>query len=140
MAMEFTRLADVPVIEEVKDDDFALIVQDGDVKRAPKSAIGGGTGGMGLDALISYKHIDGDETTTLLTGDYKKIMEKYQNMEPIFAAIHIVRKSQYSNYYHFYIFNNITVYDNGEIFLSEYDGYSGCTIYPDNTVSYYWMD
>lgn len=42
MATEFVRLADVPAIEEIKEEDTVLVVQDGDVKRAPKTAVGGG--------------------------------------------------------------------------------------------------
>lgn len=41
MATEFVRLADVPAVEEIKDSDTVLVVQDGDVKKAPKSAVSG---------------------------------------------------------------------------------------------------
>ena len=39
--MEFTRLADVAVVETATDDDKVLIEQNGEIKRVPKTEVGG---------------------------------------------------------------------------------------------------
>lgn len=40
--MEFTRLAEVEVVETATDDDKVLIEQNGEIKRVPKTEVGGG--------------------------------------------------------------------------------------------------
>ena len=43
--MEFTRLADVEVVETATDVDKVLIEQNGEIKRVPKTEVGGSGGG-----------------------------------------------------------------------------------------------
>lgn len=85
MAIEFTRLADVTAIEEVKDEDTVLVVQDGEVKRAPKTAVGGGGE---WDAVIDLGEDTLDENfcalwdghygnAKFISGDYNAIMNKF---------------------------------------------------------------
>lgn len=46
--MEFMRLADVEVVETATDTDKVLIEQNGEIKRVPKTEVGGGAGGNNL--------------------------------------------------------------------------------------------
>lgn len=46
--MEFTRLADVEVVETANDTDKVLIEQNGEIKRVPKTEVGGSGGGNTL--------------------------------------------------------------------------------------------
>ena len=43
--MEFTRLAEVDIVETANDTDKVLIEQNGKIKRVPKTEVGGGGGG-----------------------------------------------------------------------------------------------
>lgn len=59
--MEFTKLSEVEVVETANDTDKVLIEQNGEIKRVPKTEVGGGGGGGGGNVLI----ITGDlETET----------------------------------------------------------------------------
>lgn len=42
--MEFTKLSEVPVVETATDTDKVLIEQNGEIKRVPKTEVGGGGG------------------------------------------------------------------------------------------------
>lgn len=69
MATEFTRLSDVPMTEGVQTEDTVLVVQDGEVKRAPKAAVGGNGG---WDAVIDLgaDNISGGNGCAFWNGDY----------------------------------------------------------------------
>lgn len=58
MAYEFQRLDAVTEVTEVSDDATVLIEEDGAIKRAPKSAVGGGGGiptvAMPMEQVISF--------------------------------------------------------------------------------------
>ena len=55
--MEFTRLADVEVVETANDTDKVLIEQNGEIKRVPKTEVGGGGSGNALilDIIPDYE-------------------------------------------------------------------------------------
>lgn len=59
--MEFTRLADVAVVETATDDDKVLIEQNGEIKRVPKTEVGGSGNMLILDVSI-------DGATYTVTG------------------------------------------------------------------------
>ena len=74
MAIEFTRLADVTAIEEVKDEDTVLVVQDGEVKRAPKTAVGGGGEWDAVfDIVEDWLNIN---NYTFTSGSYSDLRDK----------------------------------------------------------------
>lgn len=50
--MEFTKLADVEVVETANDTDKVLIEQNGEIKRVPKTEVGGSGGMLIIDANI----------------------------------------------------------------------------------------
>jgi hypothetical protein len=85
MATEFVRLADVPSVEEIKDSDTVLVVQDGDVKRAPKTAVGGSGGGM---LTITFVFNDDLYNPQIIGGSFRDVLKAAENNEP-FIMIHI---------------------------------------------------
>ena len=77
--MEFTRLADVDVVETANDTDKVLIEQNGEIKRVPKTEVGGSGGNtlalnMALDpdtgdlSLVS-SNLTLDEALTAMSND-----------------------------------------------------------------------
>jgi hypothetical protein len=83
MATEFVRLADVPAIEEVKEEDTVLVVQDGDIKRAPKTAVGG----SGI-LTITFIYNDDMYNPQVIGGSFQDVLKAAENNEP-FMIIHI---------------------------------------------------
>lgn len=86
MAIEFTRLADVTAIEEVKDEDTVLVVQDGEVKRAPKTAVGGAGGGEKADLVIRINKPLGLTNTTvddieIVSGSVEAVYTAFESGE-----------------------------------------------------------
>ena len=49
--MEFTKLSEVAIVETATDDDKVLIEQNGEIKRVPKTEVGGGGGGGNILAI-----------------------------------------------------------------------------------------
>lgn len=64
MALEFTRLSDVALVEEATDTANVLIEEGGEIKRVPKTEVGGGDGGE-YDVVIKgwYGTISGTSFT-----------------------------------------------------------------------------
>ena len=58
--MEFTRLADVEVVETATDVDKVLIEQNGEIKRVPKTEVGGSGGGNTLVLNMAMDPSTGD--------------------------------------------------------------------------------
>jgi hypothetical protein len=59
--MEFTRLADVEVVETAADADKVLIEQNGEIKRVPKTEVGGSGNILIIDVSV-------DTDTSVATG------------------------------------------------------------------------
>lgn len=75
MAIEFTKLSEVPVAEQVNDTDNVLIEQDGEIKRAAKDQVGG-AGGLVFE--LTEDMIDqeqSDDTNLVITASYDPIYE-----------------------------------------------------------------
>ena len=76
MAYEFKKLSDVEVVAEPTESANVLIEEDGVIKKAPKTAVGG-AGGIGWDAIIE---IVDDHTVvdnfTLVEGSFNSIQQK----------------------------------------------------------------
>ncbi len=55
--MEFTKLSEVEVVETANDTDKVLIEQNGEIKRVPKTEVGGGAGGMlVIDCVVDVEN------------------------------------------------------------------------------------
>ena len=60
--MEFTKLAEVEVVETATDVDKVLIEQNGEIKRVPKTEVGGSGGGNTLVLNIAMDPSTGDSS------------------------------------------------------------------------------
>lgn len=128
MAIEFTRLADVTAIEEVKEEDSVLVVQDGEVKRAPKTAVGGGGGGI-LTITFIFNG-DWDDNPQIIGGTFEDLANAFTNNIP-FIVVHMARYDD-----HFEWGMPRSIYYNGDNFQMS-DGYCGFLVWNDDgSVSY----
>ena len=85
MAIEFTRLADKKKKKKVKEEDSVLVVQDGEVKRAPKTAVGGGAGGI---LIITLVFTGDDYNPQIIGGTFEDLANAFENNMPC-MMIHI---------------------------------------------------
>lgn len=56
MARDFQKLSEVNVIEEITEDAKVLVEKNGEIYRAPKTSVGGGSKGM-IVKLTAYKEV-----------------------------------------------------------------------------------
>ena len=76
--MEFKRLSDVEVVAEPAESANVLIEENGVIKKAPKTAVGGG-GNTEWDARIFYDSRTGE--LFFIEGGYNSIHAKIENKE-----------------------------------------------------------
>lgn len=78
MAYNFKSIADVEVVAEPTESANVLIEENGVIKKAPKTAVGGAGGSTEWDAIIDL--IDGSsgyfDSMELVSGSYEDIKEK----------------------------------------------------------------
>lgn len=74
--MEFKRLSDVEVVAEPTESANVLIEEDGVIKKAPKTAVGGNSK---WDAVIEYVYTDDDNYVNLVSGDCMTVGNKIMN-------------------------------------------------------------
>ena len=74
--MDFKKLSEVAKIEEVSDESCVLVEENGVIKRAPKTAVGGNGK---YDMVIEWD--DYEETCNIVSGTYKDIYDKIMNGE-----------------------------------------------------------
>lgn len=88
--MEFTRLADVEVVETATDVDKVLIEQNGEIKRVPKTEVGGSGGGSGGGGGGGSLIIVGDEATQTFTANMTltEAVEAFNKHELAGAALY----------------------------------------------------
>lgn len=140
MALDFTRLSDVTLVEEATETANVLIEEGGEIKRVPKTEVGGGK--SEYDAVIRVNWADGDGPV-LVSGSYQAIYDKVmvQEEEPKIKII-----SKCDNYGMWYGVNSSSVsvlvrnpeedyQDIVILFMSEYydAGLSCLNLLPDNT-------
>ena len=80
MAYEFKKLSDVEVVAEPTESANVLIEEDGVIKKAPKTTIGGNTG---WDAVICQQYENGQESFSFVTGSYDEVRRKLLASEPV---------------------------------------------------------
>jgi hypothetical protein len=87
MAYNFKSIADVEVVAEPTESANVLIEENGVIKKAPKTAVGGSD----WDAIIKFT-IDPDnerDVCTLESGSYNSIVAKFANGEIVSAMLNM---------------------------------------------------
>jgi hypothetical protein len=74
MAYNFKSIADVEVVAEPAEFANVLIEENGVIKKAPKTAVGGGN--TEWDAIIEYCNTNDEFYMNVLSGDYQTIYNK----------------------------------------------------------------
>lgn len=100
--MEFKKLSDVEVVETVSDVANVLIEENGVIKKAPKTAVGGSGGNVEPDMVITISgsiHVGSTSSQMSVTdGSVSAINAKLQASEcPIVKVRHI--SGTYGDYY-----------------------------------------
>lgn len=80
MSYNFKSIADVEVVEKPTDTANVLIEEDGVIKKAPKTAVGGGVGGYHIV-------VGSDGSVTAPDGIYEAIRNSYNTLEPFNVTI-----------------------------------------------------
>lgn len=73
---EFKRLSDVEVVAEPTESANVLIEENGVIKKAPKTAVGG-AGGMEPDMIVDVVYYE--ETATIVKGSYDELLSLCQS-------------------------------------------------------------
>lgn len=87
--MEFKKLSDVEVVETVSDSANVLIEENGVIKKAPKTQVGGAGGGnaaSGAPYLVKINSIGGGSYQ--LDGDFYEIFDIIETGVLVYAAIY----------------------------------------------------
>ena len=129
MSYNFKSIADTQVVAEPSESVHVLIEENGEIKRAPKTAVGGSGGG---ETYVIYKN-GGDITAT--EGIYDAVVKFLA--DPIANFINIVIFENYSDY--LYCRDLYDIYhpesnNNGRI---TFDTGMLIYLYEDGTFSYY---
>ena len=88
--MEFTRLADVEVVETANYTDKVLIEQNGEIKRVPKTEVGGS--GNSLIITISQEFLEGNTTTFNSNMSFDDAVAALNNMELTCSTLYVQSK------------------------------------------------
>ena len=89
MAFEFKKLSDVEVVVEPSESTNVLIEENGVIKKAPKTAVGGANGASGFDMIV-HTVVDeyGEPMNANLTyGDANNVKQKINNGESVMVIL-----------------------------------------------------
>ena len=79
--MEFTKLSEVAVVETANDDDKVLIEQNGEIKRVPKTQVGGAAGGNTLFLDLEIDMATGAVTLVTVNMTLEEVITALTNRE-----------------------------------------------------------
>lgn len=100
MAYNFKSIADVDVVEELSEEAHVLIEEDGVIKRAPKTAVGGGEYVLDIEVIGSYD-VDIDDIIAEYTihkiDTFANIKNKLLSGEPQKFKANIICQSWHPN-------------------------------------------
>lgn len=85
--MEFTRLAEVEVVETANDTDKVLIEQNGEIKRVPKTEVGGSGGGMLV--VNADMDMETEEVTASANMTLEEVLAALTNRELTGATVYM---------------------------------------------------
>lgn len=147
MAYEFKKLSDVDTVETPSETANVLIEEDGVIKKAPKTAVGG-NGSNEYDMIVRYEGeeeaMDGGEIEcTVISGNFDTIFNKIKQgyIPKILLSVSINFIEYKEIYYNNVILNfDSCIYSYGgdmEYISQEIDSMEGMpiNIYKDNTVT-----
>lgn len=114
MAYEFTKLADVPALEEVPEGANAFIEVDGEVRRVPGDGLGGGGGESVATLDFSSGEISSDgQYIGICSGmTFEQAYERMMNGESI--VINVLTGNQSSGYRSLSSASSITISSGSE--------------------------
>lgn len=114
MSYNFKSIADVEVVAEPTESANVLIEEDGVIKKAPKTAVGGGN--TEWDAVIEY-YSDDDYYIKWISGDYQTLYNKLM-VEHEIPKVKVISTHHYYNLY-ITVCQSQVMYDasNGDILL-----------------------
>lgn len=136
MTIEFTRLANVTAIEEVKEEDSVLVVQDGEVKRAPKTAVGGVSEDVPFYKVIVVNTAD-NTVISVSPGTYEALQNMTNgNHRPTFVNLVLYHEEYGSTAEIFTCFMK----DGDSYWNYTYGGSNILKIHPNDVVEYYYDD
>lgn len=95
MSYNFKSIADVEVVAEPTESANVLIEEDGVIKKAPKTAVGGGN--TEWDAVIEY-YSDDDFYIKWISGDYQTLYNKLM-VEHEIPKVKVISTIYYYNLY-----------------------------------------
>lgn len=78
MAYNFKSIADVEVVAEPAESANVLIEENGVIKKAPKTAVGG-AGGVEPDMIVDVVCRDGQQTASIVKGSYDELLSLCQS-------------------------------------------------------------
>lgn len=81
MAYDFKRLGDVDLVDAPAENANVLIEENGIIKKAPKTAVGGAGGGC--DAMLIFDNLDYNEYGTFATGNYQTLYDKINALQEV---------------------------------------------------------
>ena len=120
MTYNFKSIADVEVVTEPTESANVLIEENGIIKKAPKSAVGGGSGEELFITFDSYN----DDTIAATEDLYNKIVEMYETGH--FRNITLYQHNEHEDTVYTYTMRRIDKYDDedGKRFLLECGSYA----------------
>lgn len=132
MAFEFKKLSDVEVVEIPADTANVLIEENGIIKKAPKTAVGGDKADMIIQVI--FENEDSEPVVSIISGSYDELAQKIDNMES--ALVRIFVKWPFANANGMtYPFNiGKEPYDDGSIVIAIGTNNFYFIIFPDNTI------
>ena len=93
--MEFKRLADVDIVETANDTDKVLIEQNGEIKRVPKTEVGGSS--KGLLIIDANMDVSGEELIANANMTLEAALEAFSNRELSSVSVYMVVRSDGQN-------------------------------------------
>lgn len=117
MAYEFKKLSDVDIVETPSETANVLIEEDGVIKKAPKTAVGGGGGSSNeYDMIIQAElsspdailHLIKDsDYKVILAPDYNTIVNKIeQGIKPKISLSYLYKDQEFNYYSYTFAENN----------------------------------
>lgn len=132
MAFEFKKLSDVEVVETPADTANVLIEENGVIKKAPRTAVGGGEADMVIHVI--FEGMDSEPVISIISGSYDEVVQKIDNMEPILILVFFKIASINRNSVFYSLSVDKYPYDDENIVIGINTNEFYYVVFPDNTI------